>query len=213
MRYVPQPRDEVPGFKRLPTLVIPLAVWQQMMGFVLACPIEVNGFGYVDHVVERAELRVSEVFILEQIVTGGSADVDAETLAQYLYQMRHQGENPARMKFQWHSHVNGEARFSPVDTANIETYLAEWMVSLVANKRSEYSARLDIYRPFRIWTPIELRIAVANDADVQAQCNQEIRAKVREPRWYGGTRGSKLGQDWDSELLVPASAVSVEEAR
>lgn len=205
-------RKNVPGFMRLPTLVIPLAVWQQMMGFVRACPIEVNGFGYLDHMEERAELRVSEVFLLEQLATAGSVEVDPETLARHNYDMRQRGENPKRMKFQWHSHVNGEAFFSMTDTDNIDAYMAEWMVSLVANKRSEYSARLDIYRPFRIWTPIEVRIAVVNDAGVQAQCNQEIRTKVREPKWYGGTRGSKLSQDWDSELLVPASAAVVEEA-
>lgn len=175
-----QDQDEYPAFLPAPALVIPLAVWQQIMGYIQACPVEINGFGTLDRL--GNELRVDNVFILEQVATAGSVEVSPEVLARHLTTMVQRGEDTSRIRFQWHSHVDMPAYFSGVDLNNIEAYAADWMVSLVANKRGEYQLRLDVYRPFRAWTPLELQVLTPADEDVIKACRQEITAKVRQHR-------------------------------
>ncbi len=175
-----------PGFIPEPELVMSLAVWQEIMGYVHACPSEVNGFGTLDRLGDL--LRLDEVFILEQTVSPAHAEVSPLVLAKHLTEMVQRGEDTARLRFQWHSHVNMSAYFSGTDLANIETYTSDWMVSMVLNKRSEYQLRLDVYRPWRVWTPLRLKvIAVPNQALVD-HCHSEIQSKVRQRGVFGNAK-------------------------
>lgn len=160
-----------------PTLTVPLAVWQKMMCFVQVCPIEVNGFGYVDRT--PGGFYLDDVFILRQTATAASVEVSDEALHQHLYELTVAGEDTGRMRFQWHSHVDFAAYFSSVDTNNIERYPGDWMLSLVANKQSEYEVRLDVFRPFRVWTPLEIVIEMPIDQELVEECQREVRDKVR----------------------------------
>lgn len=170
--------DTVPGFRSPPKLLVELSVWQQMMAFVLACPVEVNGFGYVSQV-DTNIYRLDEVFILDQLATAASVEVTAEALARHLFEMSQQNIDPSRMRFQWHSHVNMEAYFSGTDLDNIDNYASDWMMSLVANKAGNFQARLDVYRPFRVWWPLDVQVVHVPDELQLQRARGEIRDKVR----------------------------------
>lgn len=169
--------QRMPGFVDTPTLWVSQRNWQKLMAYVQLCPVEINGFGYIDPAPGGFEL--SEVFILEQQVTAGSAEIDAAVVARHMTGMIRRGENTGRMRFQWHSHVNMPAYFSGTDLGNIEAYSSDWMISLVTNKQGEYSLQLDVFRPFRVWTPVDLKVLMPNNAPIVAICQNEIQRMVR----------------------------------
>lgn len=174
--------SEAPGLVDTPVFMIPVTVWQKMFAYIQVCPIEVNGFGYVQRT-GPSEFELEDVFILDQVATAGSVDVTALTLGNHMEEMRKEGRSMGSLRMQWHSHVNMAAYFSGTDTDNIEQFGAtsDWMLSLVANKRYEFEARLDIYKPFRVWSPLEVQIITPLDKDVRDFAAAEVRAKVREP--------------------------------
>jgi hypothetical protein len=203
--YPAGPAAGPPGFQPAPQLVFPVAVWQRLTGYVDACTIEVNGFGYVDLI--GSQIHVADVFILDQVATAASVEVSGEALAAYLTDMVRAGVATSRIRLQWHSHVNASAYFSHTDVANIEGYLnADWMVSVVANKRGEFQARLDVFRPFRTWTPIGLMVSIPQDEAVLNDCREEIRSKVVE-KVRGKTRPLTPGDNGPDALIVPARSL------
>jgi hypothetical protein len=163
-----------------PVLFVPVNVWQKMMAFVDACPEEVNGFGYLEQYSENA-LLLTDVFILEQFVTPASANCSAETIGRHLTQMMRDGEDLAKMRFQWHSHVNGSVYYSSIDTNAIDSsYLnAPWMISMVLNKLGEHVCRIDFFKNFRLSLGMEVRIVTVRDRELEAFARQEIVEKVK----------------------------------
>lgn len=82
------------------------------------------------------------------------------------------------------------AYFSGTDTANIERYASGWMLSLVANKYGEYDARIDCFEPFRVWSPLEVRIELPSNDVLLTRAREEIHQKVKTPGvfWPGRIR-------------------------
>ena len=149
------------------------------MAYIQACPVEINGFGYLDRLTGTTERFVlDDVVILQQSATGVSVDVSAEAVAQHMTEVLLAGGDTGRMRLQWHSHVNMPAYFSGTDLANIEAYRGDWMISMVLNKRGEYELRLDVFKPFRAWTPLKLVIDMQADPAVIAACRNDIADKV-----------------------------------
>jgi len=172
---------------------MPRQVWQKMMGYVKGCQYEINGFGYVRRI-DESTIAIEDVYILDQTVSGGSAVTEPDALASHITGMLERGDDPARIRFQWHSHVNMQAYFSATDTDTIDGYSnCDWMISLVANKREEYEVRLDIYQPFRVSAPIGLEVFIEEDLQIARECLEEIEAKVKTyaPRyWMSPTGGT-----------------------
>jgi proteasome lid subunit RPN8/RPN11 len=193
-----------PGFVWRPRLEVALSVWQEMMTYVKLCQYEINGFGYIVRVDHRT-FRLEKIFILDQVVTGGSADTVEAALHQHAYEMVQEFGDTNRLRFQWHSHVDMQAYFSGVDHANIERYAGDWMISLVANKAGEYEIRLDVLRPFRTWSPVDLRVITDTEPDMVAHCREEILAKVSQPRLIRRPRPVDPSGDANTVALDPAS--------
>jgi len=169
-----------PDFAVTPTLTFPLHVWQKMLAYVQACPVEVNGFGFIDN--DNGNYQVDDVFILKQTASPAGVENEAVDIAQMLYEITRTGGNPGRVKLQWHSHVDMAAYFSTVDLNNIESYNGgNWMVSLVLNKRCEYDARLDIFQPQRIWSPVLVSVSTQLSAAQLTFAQNEIASKVSVP--------------------------------
>ncbi|MCL2869218.1 Mov34/MPN/PAD-1 family protein [Candidatus Saccharibacteria bacterium] len=177
-------------------LITPLAVWQKMMAYVQACPDEINGFGYIQITGENT-LYLSDVFILEQTVSGVSTDVDDQALHRHINDMVQAGINTALLRFQWHSHVYMPAFFSATDDACIARYPCEWMVSLVTNKYGEYQAQLDIYRPFKLSLPITVELELSADNRLSDNCSAEVSTKVtrQEVGWFGHVKHAAIRPD------------------
>lgn len=165
----------------LPTLRLPLLVWQQVMAYTCLCPLEVNGFGYITH--HSALLRVSEVFILDQTVTTASAEVHELTLARHLTNMMNSSIPTSRLRFQWHSHCWGDTYCSHVDEDNIGVLGANapWLVSLVVNKFGERYAQLNTFGEFPVSAEIPVEIdCPPGSAELFAACRSDLAGKVKD---------------------------------
>ncbi len=172
----------------VPRVQIPITIWQKMMGYVLNCPVEINGFGFIE--VHRGIIRVNDVFILDQTATPAAVETDEQALGQYVYDLIRQGGDPGAIKFQWHSHVNMAAYFSSVDTDNIDRWVGDWLLSLVANKQGEYSCRLDVLRPIRVGVPVRPEFIADMPLGLLDATANEVSAKVKVVR-NGFRRGNR----------------------
>ena len=186
-----------------PNLIFQEMAWDKLMGFVLACPIEVNGFGYVRQY--GYDLWVDDTFILPQIASAGHAETDSEAVGAHMSAMLANDQDPSSMKLQWHSHVNMPAYFSGTDLDTIEACSAKWRVSLVINKAGEYSARLDIYEPFRITTPMQVYVPRTIPADIAAQCQEGIKQNVRTLGGLTGRRRKRVASELPGSYLNPGT--------
>lgn len=184
---------------RAPQLVIPFDVWQKMMAYILNCPVEINGFGNVS--LRGNIITVEDVFILDQVVSGVSAETVQESLDAYLTELRLSGGTSSSIRFQWHSHVNMNAYFSTDDMDNIARWPGDWLVSLVANQRGEYSCRLDMKRPLGISLPLQPFVPSSISAELGQQVRQDIATHVRQQRLLGGTKPVKNALAADSGPL------------
>ena len=207
---------EMPGFMRTPYLVVPLDVWRKIMTYARLCKYEINGLGYIDRINADGQIDkrgddfyLSEVFILDQVVSGGSAEIDEATMHAHIHKMVTEREDTGRLRFQWHSHVNMTARFSSVDTATINKYDADWIISLVVNKRGELEARLDVYRPFWVWSPVTVSVATPNDSAITDACVREIQSHVKIDRllWTGRVRENDLDTIGDVLPIDPSTTL------
>jgi hypothetical protein len=161
-------------------LRVPIGQWQKILAYAECCSVEINGFGLVD-MTGPNELTLGDVIITEQNVTAASAENTPLTIARLVTDMIVRGENPERLRLQWHSHVDMPASFSLIDTANIEQYDSDWMISLVVNRRGEYKVRLDVLRPFRMTLPVKIVLEVPVNDKVVKECQASIGRYVRTP--------------------------------
>lgn len=164
-----------------PTLYISVDAWRKILRYARASvPNEINGFAYMTLFEGNFFLLdAPDVVIIQQEVSPGSADNDDSVYAKLLYQQRHRPDPEPRM--QWHSHVNGPAYFSDTDMGTISNFGeagATWMLSLVTNVRGEVEARLDLYRPFWIGTPIDVVLYDNSDPEADETIRQDIEALV-----------------------------------
>ena len=182
-----------------PLLVIPEVIWKKLMSYVLSCPVEIQGFGTVT-AQPHGQLVIDQVFILEQTASEVGVDADQFDLSRFIFEMTRRGDNPGRIKFQWHSHVNTEAFFSATDVGNIESWQGDWLISLVANKRGEFNCRLDVLRPIRIGVKLNPVFTSPISEELMQSATLEISQKVKQ-RSFGFRRAVRTGQSEGSQFF------------
>lgn len=174
-------KDQPAGLMTEPVLYVDLDIWQKMMAYIMACPIEIGGFGYIERI-GPADFALRDVFILRQTTTAGSVDIDPIAIGEHITGMLQRGMNSGLMRFQWHSHVKMGARFSGIDLTNIEVSPGSWHVSLVANQFGEFEARLDANETFRYWSPLRVVIGYMPSDELLQQVMRDIAALVNRPQ-------------------------------
>jgi hypothetical protein len=165
-----------------PRVVMSGDVWDRIMAYTLNTPndAEINGFGYVD--TYPGVIYVNQVFILKQVVTAGSAVTDDAALGAHVYSMIQAGIPQSALRLQWHSHVWGGAYCSGRDTATIEDFPGDWLVSLVVNKHGHRFARLDRFENgMRTASEVPVEVVRQLSDELMRETAQEIAELVRRP--------------------------------
>lgn len=163
-------------------LIIPKAIEEKIHAYVMSVESEIAGMGQV-HVNEAGDIVVDDVMIYQQEVTGGTADLSPQAIARWQSALVKAGGSPKNWRLWWHSHANMAAFFSKRDTDTIDgSTEADWMCSLVVNKRRERQARLDTYRPFRMYMDnLDIEVEGASVYEVPEAIKAEVREKVKSP--------------------------------
>lgn len=158
----------------VPKLVLSGDAYDTMLAYALAAaPNEVNGFAFVQ--AENGAFVVTagtDVFITKQTVTEHAANVDGGTYALAVHRAAEEGRAD-KLRLQWHVHPDA-VYHSATDMASIETFGsagAQWLISVVLNRRGETCARYDAFRPVRFGAAMEIVI--------YRQASPEIANRVR----------------------------------
>lgn len=130
----------------MPDIVISSNLFAKINEYALQCPVEISGFGSIIHN-SRGDLEVNELFpLLPQTCSGEETDPDLTDLVCSPYSIR--------VGLWWHSHVNMPCFWSPTDLKCIESLGStniKYLLSIVVNKRGEYKARFDYFKPYRMF--------------------------------------------------------------
>ena len=167
-------------------LIIPKEIEERIHGYVMSVSSEIAGMGRVSVSPDGGSITVEEVMIYEQEVTGATADLSPQAIAKWQSDLVKAGGSPKHWQLWWHSHDNMPAFFSGRDTATIDANAdCDWLCSLVVNKKREREARLDLYRPFRMYVEdMDIQIGieeVPTSYTVPADIAEEVALKVKRP--------------------------------
>ena len=123
------------------------------------------------------DLMVGGVQLFDQLCTDASTELDQEALAGFLCAHK----TPERVRAWVHAHGHFNVFWSPQDEACIEGLANDsCLVSIVVNKKREWKARIDLWRPFRVTfddLPLEIRMP---DMNLRDECEQAFKRHVVE---------------------------------
>lgn len=155
-------------------------VYNEMFAYVDAFDTECSGYGLVERfehgTVAKEEIvqyHVDKIFLPNQVNTSHDSEVSEIGSAQLVKELIDQGEDVSRLKCHWHSHVNMGVFHSGTDKENYDgLQTGDYLVTLVANKKKEIYAGIEMYKP--------LRLSI-KDITVYVNCiGEDISQKVKE---------------------------------
>lgn len=187
-----------------PKVFITLLSLQKIKCFIDKCEYEVNGLGSVER--NGNDFVIEDVFLIKQISSGPllSVEFDQKAHSAFLYEWLKKYGDTSKLKFQWHSHANATAFFSPEDIDTIRGYMSDFMVSLVMNKYGEYKCRVDLYEPFHLSLETQLFIKVPHlSKNIVDECVREITEKIKVRQFLPKSPILNKENDEDSKLLIP----------
>lgn len=124
--------------------IAPLA-FQKLKIYIECCPVEIGGLGEVELRGDR--LIVTDLFLIAQWGTPSETELDPQHISSFLSQCLAQGRDPALIRVWWHSHAEADVHWSLTDQNTIKSFLGDYLISIVGNKRGEFLCRLDTPAP------------------------------------------------------------------
>jgi len=161
------------------TLFIDPVVMRRIMYYTEAATGEVSGLGTITRD-EKGRHVVSKVYLLEQEASAADTELKPEAISKLMVDMMKEEQDPAALKFWWHSHASMGVFWSGTDDTCAETLSKEFAFSLVVNKAGDKRCRLDLYSPFRItFDGVKVEELKQEDVDLKAECEKEVKEKVK----------------------------------
>ncbi len=161
--------------------------WAKMRHWVkLSGNDEVSCLGLVDEVKDDdriVTLLISEIYLLEQTVSGGDTELDDKAVANLMIQLAAEGIDTSKLKCWIHSHATMRVFWSSTDEECCSLLANEsYSVSIVSNKRGDLLTRIDIYNPFRVTlNNVPTQIHCTCSKELEELYSAEFVAKVK--RW------------------------------
>jgi len=133
-----------PAGMRIPAVYYTPEVWAVITLAVQHCTKEVGWLGMVTKL-DNGDYLIDKIYIPEQTVSGAETDISADAMAALAAEIFAEGDDPSRLKYWGHSHVNMGVGPSGQDETQVEEYLDSHSVFLrgIYNKRGE--SKVDIY--------------------------------------------------------------------
>lgn len=146
----------------------------EVCGFLLVRQYTPNDFEVIDGSLHIPR-QLAAAGASEPLPQGESAQMDIEDEYE---------DDPEVFRVLWHSHMNGEARFSSTDIAThnrmATTTGHDAMFFMVVNARGQATANIEVYRPFRIGTQLWLSV-IENEDELDLEPYKQKLAEVCEP--------------------------------
>lgn len=164
-------------------IYVPVRIWQKMIYFVKNCGTEMGGHLLVDLKTDHYTVKITDLIIPPQKVTG----------SEYQPSHRDLAKNPKLLpvvKGWFHSHVNFGCFWSGLDETTISNSLDvfdKYCISIVMNKKYEYRIRLDVKDGDNVETydDLPLYVILNKDEILEHTCVKELKSKVEHRGWLG----------------------------
>lgn len=169
-------------------LEIPYDIRQQMSYYAeVGLPNEVTGIGLLE-IRDPQTVRVREIFLPRQQANEYECQFAENALHEIIFDLMDRGEDTELLSFRWHSHGEGPVFWSDKDRMDINVWKGDFLASLVINTRQEALARFDVFKPFRIATPMSVLIVnEPENTEMLEQCAEEVRTRVHVTPYVGLT--------------------------
>jgi len=168
----------------------------KMKYYIEEIDYEISGLGIVEKL-NNGDLYVPDLFLFEQHVTGTETQLKASDVDKFYDDMlasvpendpearEEMFDKIGNIKLWWHSHVNMGVFWSGTDVAtqnslDIDVDTENWWLSIVGNKKGERKAKLDVYKPHRMFMD-DLEIVIGEDPALRETIKAEIEQKVTKP--------------------------------
>jgi proteasome lid subunit RPN8/RPN11 len=124
-------------------------------------------------------IRIDRLMLPVQSSSASHTEVTEQALAELLVEAVRGGVDTARLLVWVHSHGELSAFFSATDEHNIQDAFpqADWVLSVVTNRAGQITARLSLYKPFRIDVE-DLPISVGLPQELEEEIRREVKLKV-----------------------------------
>jgi hypothetical protein len=187
---------------RKPRLVLRPEVDEQIRIYTDLASGEFSALGLVEQTHDG--FVVTDIFLLEQVCTPGSTELDPISIGNLMQQLTEEGKDTGALTFWVHSHGSSGVFWSATDNRCIDDFrFSSYSISLVVNKAGDRLARFDLFNPVRITVddlPVEVR---SETTGLLEFCREEFLGKVDEqhsPMLYGAPSGQRFLRD---DLLLP----------
>ena len=157
-------------------VAMPKPIYQKLMYYIMATTDEISGLGMCRK--EGSRITIYELIMPKQENTGASTEIDEEDLSKIITDMVRANRDMSELRLWYHSHSNMKCFWSGTDEATCRKIgQGDWFLSIVANRKKQLLARLDIYKPFHI---ILDQIEVVVEDDITFEIPQEIKDEVEQ---------------------------------
>lgn len=161
--------------------------WAKLRHWVkLSRDNEVSCLGLIDEIKDDdriVALIVSEIYLLEQTVSGADTEFEDRSVANLMIQLATEDVDASRLKCWIHSHAGMKTFWSGTDEECCSLLAnASYSVSIVTNLRGDLLTRIDIYNPFRVTlNKVPTQIHCTCSKELEELYTVEFEAKVK--RW------------------------------
>ena len=163
---------------------------------------EVSCLGLVDEVVSTdtgriTALIVTDFFLVKQDCTSDETDMDTGDVARLIAELETKGIDSRKLRCWAHSHGTMSVFWSGQDESCISGLAnAEWLLSLVVNKRRDTQMRLDMFHPAHLYlADVAWEVKYPLVDGLAEACFDEFKAKVHEGTFMPRTRDVVSGRD------------------
>lgn len=127
-------------FQKVPTVWYSPIAWEKIQRAVTKCPQEVGWMGVVEEL-ENGDFHIDDIYIPKQTVHGAETDILPEDLAELACSL----EDPSRLCYWGHSHVNMGVGPSGQDEEQTSEYLehTDFFIRGIYNKKGD--SKVDVF--------------------------------------------------------------------
>lgn len=181
-------------------------IYSKLMFYAHAVDAEVGGYGTVFFDDKENDITVGELFLVKQEVHQTECNLTAEGTANLYEELieKDEAEKIDNLALWWHSHKNMPAKFSTIDDDLMENWSADYLVSLVINRKGEMSATLMSRVPLLVIGEIDIAINWFDVPEYEDMID-EIKEKVTKvvpkvaPTKKFNPPAKKVESVWDNE--------------
>ena len=179
------PVGTIPAVEPVPTVYYTTKAWHSIQYLVSRCPQEVGWLGLVD-MLEDGDYLITDIYVPLQTVHGAETDIDEDAMEALFDQIIDEGNDPSKLRYWGHSHVNMGVGPSGQDENQLEEYLdaCDWFIRGIYNKQG--AAKVDVFdrtkqKVFQCVDGIPVHDLI--DPDLRKHLDDEIKGNVIERRW------------------------------